>query len=449
MSQNLDTLFSGKFYIDQSYGLGLVPSLISIFTGKNLIEKSEVDKIKEITKVNISAKASSSDVGSTLSGTEKKVVVLDFKQPVVKFSTWDWLGTQAYISILETLKNDPTVVGVVINTDSGGGQVYGTPEFYDSIISFEEVKPIGIFTNGYLCSGAYYFAAGASFIMANKRADAIGSIGGYTHMVNYDGMLEKYGAKVVTLYSELSPDKNKAYRAVMDGTDEGGKEYIKTELDPMIETFHTDMKAARPQLKEEVFKGGTWSGDQAIEMGLIDFNGSLQDAVDKVFELSNARNSNNNSNQNKNKTMSKIKSFPSIQKIIGVEGAGLKVVTKTLLGVSGVFVTEAQLDALEKASADNEAALTAANTKATTAETAVTALEGVINTAVKTAGLEKAVEAAATTESKITLLGAKVVEYGKRSGAIITTPKAEGDSFEQVDNIVNAKDDHNEYYNRA
>lgn len=393
--------------------------------------------------------SSSADVNSALTGTEKKVVVLDFKQPVVKFSTYDWLGTQVYISILETLKNDPTVVGVVIDTDSGGGQVYGTPEFYDAVKTFAEVKTIGIFTNGYLCSGAYYFAAGATFIMANKRADAIGSIGGYTVMVNYNGLLKKYGAKVHTLYSDLSPDKNKGHRGVMDGSDEGGKEYIKTELNPMVLTFHVDMKSARPQLNEEVFKGGTWTGDQAMEMGLIDYNGSLQDAVNKVFELSDAGNSNNNINQNKKKSMSKIKSFPSIQKIIGVEGAGLKVVTKTLSGVSGVFITEAQLDTLEKVSADNAAALTAANTKATTAISAVTALEGVINTAVKTAGLEKDVEAEATTESKVTLLGAKVVEYGKKSGTIVTTPKAEGDSFEEKDNIVNAADAHNEFYNKA
>jgi ClpP class serine protease len=448
LSQNLDTLFSGKFYIDQSYGLGLVPSLISIFTGKTMIEKSEVDKIKGITKVMMNVNSSSADVSSALSGTEKKVVVLDFKQPVVKFSTYDWLGTQAYISILETLKIDPAVVGVLIDTDSGGGQVYGTPEFYDVIKSFAEVKTIGFYTNGYMCSGAYYFAAGGTFIMANKRADAIGSIGGYSTMINYNGMLEKYGAKVHTLYSDLSPDKNKEHRGVMDGTDEGGKEYIKIELNPMVLTFHADMKSARPQLNEEVFKGGTWTGDQALEMGLIDFNGSLQDAVNKVFELSNTGNSNNNINQNKKKSMSNTKSFPVLQGIIGIEGEGIATVS-TITGKKGVQITEAQLEKLESNLAAQEAALTAANTKVTTAESRVSTLETTINTAVTTAGLDATVEAAATTETKITLLGAKVVEYGNKSGAKVTTPKAEGDSFEDDDNLVNAADAHNEFYNKA
>jgi ClpP class serine protease len=450
LSQNLDTLFSGKFYIDQSYGLGLVPSLISIFTGKSPVVKSEAEMIKGITKISLNVNASASEVNSALSDTTKKVIVLDFKQPVVKFSTYEWLGTQSYIAILETLKNDPAVVGVIIDTDSGGGQVYGTPEMYDVVKAFAAVKTIGFYTNGYMCSGAYYIAAPATFIMANKRADAIGSIGGYTVLINYNGILEKYGATVNTLYSDFSPEKNKGYRGVMDGTDEGGKAYITTELNPMVQTFHVDMKSARPQLNEKVFEGGTWTGEQSIEMGLVDYNGSLQDAVAKAFELSNSENTNQNSNKNNSKTkiMGKTKSFPAIQKLIGIEGSGIATIS-TVLGNKGVQLSEAQLEVLENTLSEHEAAITAANGKATTAESRVSAIEGVVNAAVTTAGLDATVEANATTDSKITLLGEKVTEYGKRSGAIITTPKAAGDSFEEKDSVVVATDEHNEFYNKA
>ncbi|MBC5840766.1 S49 family peptidase [Flavobacterium sp. F-380] len=448
MSQNLDTLFSGKFYIDQSYGLGLVPSLISIFTGKTSVEKTEADKIKNITKISLNANASAMEVNSTLSDTTKKVVVLDFKQPVVKFSTYNWLGTQSYIAMLETLKNDPAVVGVVVDTDSGGGQVYGTPEFYDAVQSFSRVKTIGIYTNGYLCSGAYYFAAAATFIMANKRADAIGSIGGYTVMVNYDGMMEKYGAKVHTLYSDLSPEKNKGHRGVMDGTDEGGKEYIKTELNPMVTTFHVDMKVGRPQLDPKVFLGGTWSGEEAVALGLVDSNGSLQDAVAEVWSRSKSDNTNSNNNSNLKKgNMSKTtKSFPAIQTLIGIEGEGIATIS-TVLGNKGVQLTEAQLEVLENALVANEAAVTAANGKVATAEGVVTALGTSIDAVLTTAKV--AVAAEATIETKITSLGAEIARLGAIPGAKATKAKAEGDSFEEEDNIVNAADAHNEFYNKA
>ena len=434
MSHNLDTLFTGDFYIDKRYGTSLVPSLISMYMGKTNIEKSEHDKIKSVTKVFISAKASAAEVDSSLSESVNKVVVLDFKQPVIKYSTYYWLGTQSYISILERLKSDPTVVGVVIDMDSGGGQVYGTPEMYDVVLNFKKVKPIGFYTNGYMCSGGYYIAAPGSFIIANKRADAIGSIGAYTIIVNYDGLLEKYGAKVNTIYSDLSPDKNKNYRSVMDETDPGYKNYIKEELNPMVLVFHSDMKTARPQLKEIVFKGGTWTGEDSVAMGLVDKTGTLQDAILEVFELAASQKeiSNKNNSNLKTKTMSKnTKSFPLIQGIIGITGEGIPTVS-TLSGKKGIQISADQLEKIEIAIAGHDTAIKAEKDKVTAADAKVTGIETAIDTAITTAGLTAGLEANATADAKVTLLGAKVVEYGKRSGAIVTTPKADGDSFEEA-----------------
>lgn len=427
MSQNLDTLFSGKFYIDDSYGIGLVPSLISIFTGKNYVEKPEVDKIKNITHVSVNGNISS--IENDLSNDEEKVVIIDFKQPVVKYSTYDWLGTQSYIRILNRLKNDPTVLGVVVDSDSGGGQVYGTPEMYDAVADFAAVKPIGFYTNGYMCSGMYYIAAPGTFIMANKRADAIGSIGGYTIIVNYNGILEKYGAKVSTLYSDLSPEKNESYRGVIDGTDEDGKKYIKKELNPMVTTFHVDMKNARPQLDPKVFLGGVWNGIDALSMGLIDLNGSLPDAVSEVYTRAKKMKAQTNNKTNlKTKTMSKnTKSFPLIQGIIGITGEGVSTIS-TLSGKKGVQISEEQLEKIELQLSGHDKAIKTEKDNVAAEKGKVTAMETAITAALGVGGLTAAADA--TSEAKIELLGSKVVEYGKRSGAIVTTSKSDGDHFE-------------------
>lgn len=444
MENNLDTLFSGKFYIDQNYGSGLVPSLIKMFRDGITIERKEIDLINGCQK-SFSKSGALIESGSSPELSGKRVVVLNFKQPVVKYSTYYWLGTQAYIRILEDLKQDTSVLGVVVDTDSGGGQVYGTPETYDAILDFKQTKPIGFYTNGYLCSGAYYIAAPASFIMANKRSDAIGSIGGYTIMIDYDGMIEHFGGKVHTIYSDLSPDKNKGHRAVMDGTDPDYKNYIKTELNPMIRDFHTDMKNARPQLDEEVFQGGTWNGKEAESKGLIDFNGSLQDAVAMVFNLSKKSNSNNNNNSNKKTMSKKTKSFPVLQTILGIKEEGIATIS-TITGKSGVQLTEAHLEALETALVAKDSAVTTANGKVTDAESKVTELENATTTALATAKID----AGATTAASITLLGAKVVELGKKPSGKTSTANAKGDTFEEGDNaIVNAEDDHNKLYNEA
>lgn len=428
MNPNLGNLFSGNFYIHKEYALALVPTLINAFTNVSFVEK----KLEDLTSKNVNLH----NVASEGETTDQKVcVIISFNQPVIKYTDYwyGWLGTQAYIKILERYRLDPSIAGVVMDVDSGGGQVYGTPEFFEYIQEFVKSKPLVVYTGGYLCSGAYYFAAAASWIVAHKRADAIGSIGAYTVIADYDGLWEKLGAKIHTIYSDMSEDKNKHYRGVVDGTDPDYKKYIKEDLNPIVISFHNDMKSVRPQLKEEVFKGGTWSGSDSVELGLVDENGSLQTAISKVYELaaSNESNSNNNNSKNQKKTMSKMtKSFPLIQALIGLEGEGIPTVS-TITGKSGVQITEAHLAAIETALSGHETAVTTANGKVTTAEGKVTKIEGAIDTAIETAGLTAEVGADATAETKITLLSNKVVEYGKKPAAKGSKPKSEGDTVEE------------------
>jgi len=433
MSTVTNTFLHGKLYINEAYGLSFVPTLIQGFSGRQFNSKNEKD---------LQTAAVASSIGA-IEGDSKRVVVINFKQPVIKFTDawYGWLGTQSYIRILSDLLNDDTVMGVVMDVDSGGGQVYGTPEFYDFMKLFAEKKPLVIYAGGYLCSGAYYLAAPASWIVANKRADAVGSIGAYTVLMDFNGMWEKFGAKVHTIYSSLSEEKNKAHRDVMNETDKDYKQYVKMELDPIVEDFIQDMKEVRPQIKEEAFKGGVWSGKESLAIGLVDELGSLDTAIQKVYELSN------NNNQSKKKTMSKTsKSFPKIQKIAGIEGEGIPVV-KTITGKKGIQLEEDQLQKIETELAEKENAVNTANGKVTTAEGKVTEMNTAVTNALKTAGLE----AGETTEKSIELLAAKVVEYGAKVAKFGSKPKSAGDSFEDDDDnqIVNKEDDHNKIYNEA
>jgi len=441
--KNLHSLINGRWFIDKPYGHSLLPSLFSILEGKNLSVKSE----EREPEVFISSKklelvaASGFDSGSNDS---EYVAIINLKDPIYKYNQeCGPSGTKSKMQGMKSYAQDPNCIGVVLDIDSGGGQVSGTPEFYDFIASFK--KPVVAYTDGLMCSAAYYIGSAASHIIANKRADAIGSIGVMVSFIDFSGIYEKQGARLITEYATQSTEKNKAFEELLKGNPEL---YIKTELDPIAEEFINDIKAVRPGIDPSVFKGGTWNAQESLDKKLIDAIGTLQDAVNKVFELSNTGNTNNNNNSNKKKSMSNTKSFPVLQGILGIEGDGVATIS-TITGKKGVQITEAQLELLEGNLAGHQAALEAATGKATTAESRVSALETAINTAVTTAGLDATVEATATAEEKATLLGAKVDQYGKQSGAKPTTPKAEGDSFEEEDNVVNAKDAHNEVYNKA
>ena len=92
-----------------------------------------------------------------------------------------------------------------------------------------------------MCSAAYYIGSASAHIVANKRAEAIGSIGAYAQFLDLSGFYEKKGAKLITVYAHESTEKNKSYRDLMSGNP---KTYIKEDLNPIVEQdFISDMKA--------------------------------------------------------------------------------------------------------------------------------------------------------------------------------------------------------------
>ena len=153
---------------------------------------------------------------------------------------------------MRAYEKDAQCKGVVLDIDSGGGQVSGTPEFHDFIKEYS--KPVVAYTDGYMCSAAYYIGSAADHIIANKRADKIGSIGTMISFLDLTGYYEKKGAKMITAYATKSTEKNKSFEDLLSGKPET---YIKNELDPITETFHSDMKAARTNLDEAVLTEAT------------------------------------------------------------------------------------------------------------------------------------------------------------------------------------------------
>ncbi|SDT15349.1 protease-4 [Maribacter dokdonensis] len=393
-SNNPHSIFSGVYLIHPEYAISFIPSLYKNFVlGEKMQEKTEEDKMAECQTLANNGNGSS----------DKRVAVINIKQPIQKFSSYYGLGSKSFINILQNLSLDNTVVGVVLDIDSGGGQVYGTGEFYDYLKAYP--KPTVAYTDGYMCSAAYYLGNACNYIVANKRADHIGSIGAYASMVNFSGVFEKLGAKVYDVYSSKSPDKNSAYRALMNEGDD--KPYIEQILDPIVETFHADMKSTRPGLKEETLKGGTWNGEQALEMGLIDENGNLNTAIARVFELADKNvNSNNMSKEYKN-----------IEGAIGAEFA--EGATE-----NGLLLTEAEADAVENSLTTSAEQLTEAQntvsqlqTDADNAATANTAIVAQANEVLELSG-----DAAVTdVAGAIAAYQAKINELGAEPGAGHTT----------------------------
>lgn len=203
-------------------------------------------------------------------------VVVDLKQPIVKYTSYGYIGTQYIISLLEALESHQAVTAIVIDIDSGGGMVSGTEELASVIRSLQ--KATVAYTGGYMCSAAYWIASACDKVVAAPFADAIGSIGTMLSFQDFAPLLEKYGVKVHELYAPESTEKNKAWRDLKEGNEKA----IMQMLSEANARFISSVKANRPDAKEEVFKGNTYSAKKAKSLGLIDEVMTLNEVISQL-----------------------------------------------------------------------------------------------------------------------------------------------------------------------
>lgn len=402
-------------------GNDLIPFLMSTITGQEIKETLNTTGFY-LSGAKMAFDPFNPNEPTASASKEEKVGIIQVHHPIFKYDQFCGpKGTQTIMSILEDWKNDDSIIGVVMDYNSGGGQVSGTREIAQYIFNYE--KPIVSYSNDIVGSAAFYMFAAGKYRIVNQYADFLGCIGTMWYSIDVTGAIEKAGGKVNEIYSDLSPEKNIHSRELKNGND---RPIIEKILNPDALTFHEDMKMFLPNITEKALKGDIFIPSEAIQEGLADSFGTMQDAIDKVFELSNAKKSNNS----KSNTNMNTKSLPKVEAVLGLDAP-------LALTDNGSFLNEEQLETIEgrletletenstfqtqldEASANHQTAIDAVTGQLTEATNNATAVEASVNTIMENLGLP--VEGSIT--EKLAALNTKSVAVGKQDGASTTAPK--------------------------
>lgn len=196
----------------------------------------------------------------------------------------DWCGVPGTRTLSNQLvegQAHPNIIGSVLVTDTGGGSVDGTFEFVDLIAKTE--KPVVGFVDGMSCSAGYAMMSVCNEIMLCHDTAEVGSIGTCISFWNYTKMLEEEGIKLVYVNAPSSPDKNQDYFQAL----EDNFKPLEEDLEYLNQIFKASVREGRPGIKEEAITGKCFRGKKAIELGMADSIGSLNDAINRVQELAN------------------------------------------------------------------------------------------------------------------------------------------------------------------
>ncbi|MFP3343158.1 signal peptide peptidase SppA [Halomonas sp. SIMBA_159] len=165
---------------------------------------------------------------------------------------------------------------VVLHIDSPGGSPVQSQRIYSEVIRLREQgdKPIIAVIEDIGASGAYYIAAAADEIVASP-ASLVGSIG-----VIYAGFgFQEAIAELGVERRVMTAGENKAFLDPFQTLDEEVARFWQSVLTQTHEQFISDVQAGRGDRlsdRPEIFSGLIWSGEQALELGLVDELASLE-----------------------------------------------------------------------------------------------------------------------------------------------------------------------------
>lgn len=178
------------------------------------------------------------------------------------------VDTDDVIGELRDANADESVRWILLDIDSPGGLVNGTPEVAAAVRDSD--KPVFAFTAGMMASAAYWLGSSAQQVYATRSAD-IGSIGVYVPFFDQTGMLEQMGVEVELFKSGRF--KGMGFPGV-PLTDEQ-RERIQGEVDQIADWFYATVRDNREmfggvEIEDETMQGQTFLADEAIGRGLID-----------------------------------------------------------------------------------------------------------------------------------------------------------------------------------
>ncbi len=188
---------------------------------------------------------------------------------------------------LEQAREDDKVKAVVLRVNSPGGEVTASDTLYAAVKETTAKKPVVVFMDSMAASGGYYIACGAGKVVAAETT-LTGSIGVIIDTLNYSALFDKVGLQANTFVSGAFKDSLSGARPMR----EDEKAYVQNLVSQMYERFLGIVSEAR-KLPKDVLRNGVadgrvLTGREALEAGLVDQIGYLEDAYALARELGGA-----------------------------------------------------------------------------------------------------------------------------------------------------------------
>ena len=225
-----------------------------------------------------------------LKSTSKNRIAIIYAQGDIRYGEGneEYIGPKLIINALRKARKSSNVKAIVFRVNSPGGSALASDLIWREIEQTKKEKPVVVSMGNMATSGGYYISCSANKIVAEPTT-ITGSIGVFGILLNFSEFTNKIGINSEQVgtnkrsigYTPFEPMNDDFYKVTKEG------------VEIVYNTFVDRVAKGRGMTFEEVdelAQGRVWTGKEAVQNGLVDKLGNLEDAIRLAAEMAEVEN---------------------------------------------------------------------------------------------------------------------------------------------------------------
>lgn len=210
---------------------------------------------------------------------KKKVAVIYAEGNIVDGDEKQQVAGDRFANIISKVRKDSTVKAVVLRVNSPGGSVLASEKIKAELdLIRQRGVPVIASYGDYAASGGYWISANCDKIYTNATT-LTGSIGVFSMIPDISGTLEN---KLHVNITPVNSNRHADMYGMMRPLDKAETDYMQASVEVIYDTFTALVAAGRGMTVpavDEIAQGRVWTGAEALQIGLVDEIGTIEDAI--------------------------------------------------------------------------------------------------------------------------------------------------------------------------
>jgi protease-4 len=194
------------------------------------------------------------------------------------------IGSDVFRSLIRKARLDKDIKAIVFRVNSPGGSSLASEVIWREITLARKEKPVVVSMGDVAASGGYYISCNADSVFADANT-ITGSIGVFSIVPNFESFFKnKLGISFDRVKTAPYADMGSGDRPLT----ETEKRFFQAGTDSIYYTFKSRVADGRKKdigYIDSIAQGRVWTGGRAIQVGLVDRIGTMQDAVDCAAKM--------------------------------------------------------------------------------------------------------------------------------------------------------------------